>query len=123
MAEDRRVNALAIVFDTSPEAVRAVVITQHSDFADQHGALAVTRVDAIYLAGSGTQFFDRPHLVLHEYYHVLRQWNTGDLTVLRYIGEWIRQGFNYDKIKYEIDANRFADQNVQRYRSLLEPKR
>lgn len=83
----------------------------------------MTCVNAIYLSGSGADFLVDPKLTLHEYYHVLQQWNTGDLTVGRYVGEWIRQGFDYDRIKYEVQAREFANQVVQRYRSLLEQQR
>lgn len=41
----------------------------------------------------------------------------------RYIGEWVRQGFSYDRIKYEVQARDFANQNVQRYQSLMEQQR
>jgi len=117
--DDRYVNALAIAFDTSPEAIQAITVTEYADFADQHRAVAVTRVNAIWVAVAGDRFFASEHLTLHEYYHVLAQWNTGDLTVARYLVEWARQGFDYNKIRYEVEANRFADKNVQRYRSLL----
>jgi hypothetical protein len=100
-----------------------VAIAEYSDFAEQHGAWAVTRVNNIYLRGSGEAFLADLKLAVHEYFHVLRQWNTGELTVPRYVAEWVRQGFSYDKTKYEVQAREFADQNVQRYRSLMEQKR
>lgn len=74
---DRYVGTLSVMFETSPDAIRGISIPQYSDFADQHGALAVTRINAIYLNGSGDAFFADPKLTLHEYYHALRQWNTG----------------------------------------------
>ena len=112
---DEHVEALAGVFEVATRDIRSVVVTQYSDFALVHGAIAVTRTNAIHLRGSAQRFFATPLLALHEYYHVLRQWNTGDLTVRRYIGEWIRQGCCYERIKYEVDANRFAARNVQKW--------
>ena len=117
--DDRCIHALAAVFDTSPEPVRAVRVTQHSVFALLHRARAVTRRNAIYLSGSGAVFAADPELILHEYFHVLRQWKTGELTIARYIAEWVRQGFCYERIRYEVEARAFAARNVGRYRSLL----
>lgn len=117
--DERHIRALARVFAVSPDAVRNVVVRQHSRFADLHLACAVTRRDAIYLSGSGEDFVADPELVLHEYFHVLRQWATGDLTVWRYIAEWIRQGCSYEKNEYEVEARAFAARTVDLYRSVL----
>jgi hypothetical protein len=44
--------------------------------------------------------------VLHEYFHVLRQWNRGRLSLWRYLVEWVRRGTG--KNRYERQARRFA---------------
>ena len=119
VAGEPYVRALAEIFETSEEAIRRVAIAEHSGVARRHRAHAVTRPDAIYLAISGTEFLSDPELTLHEYYHVLRQWNTGEMTRFRYVAEWLRQGCRYGKICYEVEAREFARRNVQRYRSLL----
>lgn len=72
-----------------------------------HGApLAVTRRDRIYLSGTAAEFFARPELVLHEYFHVLRQWNTGEMTLLRYVWRCVQHG--YWNNPYEVEARAFA---------------
>jgi Domain of unknown function (DUF4157) len=68
--------------------------------------LAVTRRRRIYLRGSAAEFYADPELVLHEYFHVLQQWEPGDLTVVRYIRECLRVG--YWNNCFEIEARAFA---------------
>ena len=58
-------------------------------------------------------------LVLEEYYHVIGQWNTGDLTRTSYLVEWVRVGFDGYKISYEVEARGFVADNVQEYQRLL----
>jgi hypothetical protein len=41
---------------------------------------ATTRPNRILLAVSGAEFIADPELLLHEYFHVLRQWHMGDVT-------------------------------------------
>lgn len=77
-----------------------------------HGRpLAVTRRGCIYLRGSAAEFFANPELVLHEYFHVLRQWACGDLTTLRYVAQWLRCG--YWNNPFEIEARAFAARYVK----------
>jgi hypothetical protein len=45
----------------------------------------------IYLSGSAADFFANPALMLHEFCHVLLQWETGRLTSARYVCEWLRR--------------------------------
>ena len=59
---------------------------------------------------SCNQFQSSPFLLLHEFYHVLRQWNTGKLTVSKYIAEWTKNGSG-NANKYERAANDFARNN------------
>ncbi len=78
-AELRR--ALTDVFG---DPVDDVVLREHSWFAKLHGhATATTRRNTIYLRGSVDDFFASPELLLHEYFHVLRQWNRGRMNVAR----------------------------------------
>ena len=55
--------------------------------------------------------------MLHEYFHVLRQWATGDLTIARYLGECFRRGY-WDN-RYEIEAREFTATEIFRFRALL----
>src|SRR5690349_18500360 len=71
----------------------------------------------IYLRGSGKEFFADSALLLHEYFHVLRQWATGDLTIAKYLAECFRRGY-WDN-RYEIEAREFTSREIYRYRSLL----
>ena len=84
-----------------------VVVVEHSWYARLHpGARATTRRNRILLRGSARDFFADRALMLHEYYHVLRQWNRGRLTVWRYLVEWLRRGYRQNR--YERHARRFA---------------
>lgn len=90
------------------EPVSHVRVIEHSLYARLHRrAIATTRRRRIYLRGSARDFFDDPRLMLHEYCHVLRQWETGDLTVARYLTECLRHG--YWNNRFEVEARAFAD--------------
>ena len=78
---------------------------------------ATTRLQSIYLAGSAEDFFNNPWLMLHEYCHVLRQWQTGSLTVPRYLIECLRRG--YWNNRFEVEARKFADQRAAQLHALL----
>jgi len=99
------------------ERIGHVRVIEHSWFARLHGAFATTRLQRIYLAGSAEDFFDNPWLMLHEYCHVLRQWQTGSLTVRRYLIEWVRRG--YWNNRFEVEAREFADQRAAQLHALL----
>lgn len=100
------------------EGVRRVRITEHSLFARLHaGAVATTRRGNIYLTGSAADFFANPSLMLHEYCHVLLQWEAGRLTSARYALEWLRRGY-WDN-RFEVEAREFAQSNLYRFRALL----
>lgn len=107
--------ALETIFD---EPVTHVRVIEHSLYARLHlGARATTRRGRIYLADSAASFWRDPELLLHEYFHVVRQWQTGRLTVLRYLIESARRGYWLNA--YEIEARAFAAANVLRLRGLL----
>jgi hypothetical protein len=99
------------------ERIGHVKVIEHSWFARLHGAFATTRAHRIYLRGSAADFFSNPWLMLHEYCHVLRQWQTGSLTVPRYLLECVRRG--YWNNRFEVEAREFADQNAPQLHSLL----
>jgi len=84
-----------------------IEVVEASWYARLHpGARATTRRNRILLRGSAREFVADPELMLHEYYHVLRQWNRGRLTLWRYVVEWLRRG--YLENRYERHARRFA---------------
>jgi hypothetical protein len=99
------------------ERIRHVKVIEHSWFARLHGACATTRLQRIYLRGSAAEFFGNPWLMLHEYCHVLRQWQTGSLTVSRYVLELLRRG--YWNNRFEVEAREFADQLAPQLHRLL----
>ena len=113
----------------APEAVRIalarffgddvanVKVIEHSFFARVHRATATTRRRRIYLRGSAEDFFKDPALVLHEYCHVMKQWEPGLLTSWRYVLEWLRRG--YWNNRFEVEAREFVAANLFRFRALL----
>jgi hypothetical protein len=99
-------------------SVVEVEVVEHSLFAWLHvRAVATTRRRRIYLRGDAQSFFDDPKLVLHEYFHVLKQWEPRELTVWRYLVETFRRGY-WDN-RFEIAAREFADDENYRFRALL----
>lgn len=96
------------------ESVSHVRIIEHSLYARLHPrAIATTRRRRIYLRGSAQAFFDDPWLMLHEYCHVLKQWEPGDLTIARYGLEWLRRG--YWNNRFEVEARSFADRYLHAF--------
>lgn len=107
--------ALASVFG---DGVDNVCVVEHSWFARLHGrAVATTRRRRVYLRGSAADFFRDPALMLHEYCHVLLQWEPGLLTTRRYVYEWLKRGYRNNR--FEIDARRFERAHLQRFQHLL----
>ena len=101
-------------------SVGHVRVIEHSWFVRLHGrAVATTRRRRIYLRGSAAEFFANPWLMLHEYFHVIRQWQPGSLTVTAYLLECLRHG--YWNNRFEVEAREFADLNVASLRVLLRP--
>ncbi len=79
-----------------------------------HGwPLAVTRRNRIYLRHDAATFLADIDLVLHEYFHVLGQWNTGQLTVCGYLLETLRHG--YWNNPFEVEARAFASRHGRFY--------
>lgn len=104
--------------DVFGDSVDEVVLREHSWFAKLHGrATATTRRNTIYLRGSAEEFFASPELMLHEYFHVLRQWNRGRMNVVDYLAEWWRRG--YWQNRYERQARRFVQLRLAAFRGAM----
>jgi hypothetical protein len=111
----RRVqNALTVIFGPGVEDVQLV---ERSWFARLHGATATTRRRRIFLRGTAADFFADPALMLHEYCHVLLQWETGRLTTPRYVYELIKRG--YWANRFEVEARKFTRAQLARFRRAL----
>ncbi|RPH54167.1 MAG: DUF4157 domain-containing protein, partial [Lysobacterales bacterium] len=64
--------ALREIFGEHVEHIRVI---ERSAYARLHlGARATTRRNRILLRDSAETFWADPELILHEYFHVLRQW-------------------------------------------------
>jgi hypothetical protein len=101
------------------EPVHHVQVFEHSLFVKLHGrAIATTRRGRIYLRGSAAEFFDNPWLMLHEYCHVIRQWEPRTLTISSYVIECMRRG--YWNNRFEVEARAFADKHAHRLRKMLQ---
>ena len=69
---------------------------------------SVTRPERIYTDLPPEQFFGDEFHILHEHYHVIRQWRTGDMTRPRYVWEGLKEGRSN---KFEREADAFARKN------------
>jgi uncharacterized protein RhaS with RHS repeats len=78
---------------------------------------ATTRKNKIIVYGECDAFFDRPEVVLEEYYHVLQQWNKKRFFKIRYGIQWVLHG--YWNNKYEKEAWKWVDENLQAYLDCL----
>lgn len=102
------------------EGVDDVRIVEHSFLNCLHfSPRAVTRSNTIHLRGDLQAFWDDPELVVHEYFHVLRQWAGGYLNVPRYVMESCARG--YWNNCYEIEARAFAARFRHRYAACVQP--
>jgi hypothetical protein len=100
------------------ERVDHVRVIEHSLYARLHfGARATTRRNRILLRDSAAAFWRDPDLVLHEYFHVLRQWQPRRLTVWRYLVESLRRGYWLNR--FEIEAREFAASQTPKLQELL----
>jgi hypothetical protein len=101
------------------EPVGGVIVIERSRYARAHrGMCATTRPNRILLAIYGKEFVSNPDLLLHEYFHVIRQWGPGRLTRWRYLMESMRCGY-WDN-PFEQEARKFAVEAAERYRRYLE---
>lgn len=100
------------------EAISHVRVIEHSLYARLHlGARATTRRDRILLRGSAAEFWADPELVLHEYFHVIRQWQPRRLTIWRYLLEWLQRGYWHNV--FEIEARDFAALHCHRLHRMI----
>jgi uncharacterized protein DUF4157 len=100
------------------ERVDHVRVIEHSLYARLHfGARATTRRNRILLRDSAAAFWCDLDLVLHEYFHVLRQWQPRRLTIWRYLVESLRRGYWLNC--YEIEARHFAAMHAAKLQKLL----
>jgi len=96
--------------------ISAIKVNPDSTFARLHGknTAATTRKNNIYLNKKWypncKSFWADKRTVLHEYFHVVHQWNTGELTVPKYIWESMKNG--YWNNKYEVEARNFANRKL-----------
>jgi hypothetical protein len=103
--------ALERVFEAP---VDTIIVIENSLYARAHlGMCATTRPKRILLAISGAEFAANPQLLLHEYFHVIRQWRPGRLTRWRYLIESARRG--YQANRYEQEAREFAASAQERF--------
>ena len=103
------------------EAIAHVRVIEHSLYARLHfGALATTRRNRILLKGSAVEFWADPELVLHEYFHVIRQWQPRRLTIWRYLLEWLQRGYWHNE--FEIEARDFAALHCYRLHRMITDK-
>jgi len=80
-----------------------------------------TRHRRIDLVGSCNDFYSQPDLVLHEYYHVIRQWERSPfLFLLQYAKEGVLAGGMHDAIPSEQAAENFARLNRARFEKCLQ---
>lgn len=99
-------------------AVRGVVVRERVWWLKpMPWVAAITGPSRIWLRGPAADFFADPEFVLHEYCHVLHQWDTRRLSIFRYLREWWRVG--YWRNAYEVEARTFAAREVGRCRALL----
>jgi hypothetical protein len=103
--------ALERVFEAPADGI---IVIENSLYARAHlGMCATTRPNRILLAISGAEFAANPQLLLHEYFHVIRQWRLGSLTRWRYLAESARRG--YQANRYELEAREFAASARERF--------
>jgi hypothetical protein len=104
----------ALLLELYGPGVDEVKIVEYSWINALHGwPLAVTRRQRIYLRHGAAWFFANPALVVHEYHHVMEQWNTGRLTVYRYLRETLRHG--YWNNPFEVEARAAAARHAGSY--------
>lgn len=102
------------------DAVDDVRVVERSWYARLHaGARATTRRNRILLRGTRADFFADPALVLHEYFHVVRQWNAGRLSIGSYLRESLRSGYWLNR--YERQARRFVSLRLEHLEARVTP--
>ena len=62
-------------------------------------------------------FFNDPALMIHEFFHVMNQWEPRLLTIWRYVLESLRHG--YWSNRFEVEARQFTTDNLHKFRFAL----
>ena len=106
---------LESIFDESVQTVRLI----HKPKKNPKWA-AVTRRNKIEIQIPCSDFWLDYELVLEEYYHVLRQWNTGRMNRRNYFWEWLRRGYTGNR--FELEAKDFARRNREALEDCLKCK-
>jgi hypothetical protein len=107
--------ALGRVFEAP---VDGIIVIENSLYARAHrGMCATTRPNRILLAISGAEFAANPELLLHEYFHVVRQWRPGHLTRWGYLIESARRGYLANR--FEQEAREFVATARERFERYL----
>ena len=88
-----------------------------------HGGMNTSRRNSIFLVSNCRSFWRSPALVLHEYNHVIDQWNRGRLSEGAYgfesIIQWVNGRDPHDDNKWERAADFFADTHAQSLRECV----
>src|SRR5262249_50021183 len=114
---------IAEILGVPPEVIDRIRIIEYADRIELQGnTIAVTRQDLIMLKFSGDSFFGDLETVLHEYFHVIYQWDNG-----MKFGDYLAasrsaaaQGLDpyYDNA-YEVAARWFASRYKDQFNDLL----
>lgn len=100
------------------QGIDHVELVENSWYARLHaGMRATTRPNRILLNVSREEFLRDPELMLHEYFHVLRQWQPRRLSRTRYVLEAARRG--YVANRFEVEAREFVARHRDTFRQLL----
>lgn len=87
-----------------------IYITPYSNAPSALLGYNVSGYGTIDLPGGCDDFFKSNFLVLHEYYHVVYQWQYHPATfIFKYGWEALKSGFDHDSIPSEQEADAFAD--------------
>jgi hypothetical protein len=80
---------------------------------------STTRPERIYTNIPPDEFFANESHLLHEHFHVIRQWRPGRMNRFNYLWEGLKEGRNN---VWEREANDFARENELRLREFLRRK-
>ena len=105
------VEAMSIALGADVSNVRVIANSKWANFLNWLNGFRGYRVDAttltntIYLPShvSPQDFFNNSKLMLHEYYHVVNQWNNGRMNIFSYL---------FSPGKWEGEAISFANNNA-----------
>lgn len=86
-----------------------ISVVPHSAMSRLHFGYATTRRDRLYLPRGCDEFWSSPAWVLHEYYHLLRQWRPGTLTTPKYVAAALRHPLRpHESNAFEKEAEAFV---------------